>query len=393
VNVLASKPETDRPTGGDALGAVATQHILERLREAVRLAEQDLPNNLERFRELLEEASDQTDAWVLTRIADRVAESGRPASQLQCAMLSRPGGEPLEEFLLIPFGEVRVERPMAGTSFGFTPRHAESAQRWFEQMGRKLAIDYEHQSFDRYNPRPDGLRPAAGWIGRLEVRDDGLWACDVTWTERARELLRSGEYRYFSPVIYWTDEDHSDVAALGPVALTNDPAMRGVQPLAAKRCDRTETQGVESGTTDLMRPGDDSDGESESEAALRAEVEAVNEELALLRRQLLAQEADTFVERGMRLGKILDSTSMDWREDYLRDPERTETRLARAPVLLPPGRVIKVDARGQVGRSPPIGSELKRSAATPGHPEIDAEDLAAYERALAAGRIRRFGAP
>jgi hypothetical protein len=95
----------------------------------------------------------------------------------------------------------------------------------------------------------------------------------------------------------------------------------------------------------------------------------------------------------MRLGKILDSTSMDWREDYLRDPERTVSRLERAPVLLPPGRVIKLDARGQVVRSPATGSELKRSAAAPGHAQIDAEDLAAYDRALAAGRIRRFGAP
>ena len=43
-------------------------------------------------------------------------------------------------------------------------------------MGRKLAIDYEQQSFDRFNTRPDGLRPAAAWIGGLEIRDNGLWA-------------------------------------------------------------------------------------------------------------------------------------------------------------------------------------------------------------------------
>ena len=155
----------------------------------MQLVEQDLPGNLDQFRELLEQASDRTDAWVLTRIADRLAASDQPASQLQYSVLARPGGEPLEEFLLIPFGEVQVERPISGGSFVFTDRHAESARRWFERMGRKLAIDYEHQSFDRYNTRADGLRPAAGWIGRLEVRDDGLWACDLMWTERAKQLL------------------------------------------------------------------------------------------------------------------------------------------------------------------------------------------------------------
>ncbi len=390
---MEPKTQTDRPTESDPLRAVARQHILDRLREAVELAEEDLPGNLQRFRALLEEASDQTDAWVLTRIADRLAESGQPASQLECAMMSRADGEPLEEFLLIPFGEVRVERPTAGTSFAFTPRHAESAQRWFEQIGRKLAIDYEHQSFDRYNPRPDGLRPAAGWIGRLEVRDDGLWACDVTWTARARELLKSGEYRYFSPVIYWTDEDYSDVAALGPVALTNDPAMRGVQPLAAKRREPGETQASEEATVGGPPVTGHVEGEPEPETVLRAELEALNDEIASLQKQLAAQEADAFVERGMRLGKILDSTSMDWREDYLRDPERTVSRLERAPVLLPPGRVIKLDARGQVARSPAVGSELKRGGTRPANSEIDAEDLAAYERALAAGRIRRFSQP
>ncbi|GAG50251.1 unnamed protein product, partial [marine sediment metagenome] len=40
---------------------------------------------------------------------------------------------------------------------------------------------------------------------------------------------------YFSPVIYWTDEDCTDLVSLGPVALTNDPAMSGAQRLAAKK--------------------------------------------------------------------------------------------------------------------------------------------------------------
>ena len=376
---MKSKAHRVSPTDVDTLGTVATQHILDRLKEALRLAERGLPNNLPRFRELLEEASDQTDAWVLTRTAGQEAQSERPVSRIGYSMLSRPGGEPLDEFLLIPFGNVQIERATAGANFVFENKHAESARRWFEQMGRKLAIDYEHQSFDRYNTRPDGLRPAAGWIGRIEVREDGLWACDVTWTDHAKELLRSGEYRYFSPVVYWTDEDYTDVAALGPVALTNDPAMRGVRPLAASRREPDDASVMENEAA-----------QAEPDTVLQAEIAALNDEIELLQTQLAAQEADTFVEGGIRLGKIVDSTSMDWREDYLRDPERTQARLQRAPVLLPPGRVIKLDARGEVVRGGTVERGLKPGEDMAGPGAVEAEDLEAYERALAAGRIRPF---
>ena len=379
---MESQRQVVAPAGAGALGTVAAEHVLERLKEATRLVEQDFPGNVPRFQELLAEASDQADAWVLSRTTSPETDGDQMVSQVQYSMLSRPGGEPLDEFLLIPFGEVGVERAVAGGGFAFEARHAESAQRWFQQMGRKLAIDYEHQSFDRYNTRPDGLRPAAGWIGRLEVRDDGLWACDVAWTDRAKDLLRSGEYRYFSPVIYWIDEDYSDIAGLGPVALTNDPAMRGVRPLAAAR-----RRPGEASTTE------DDAGDTNPDGVLQAELAVLNEEIELLRRQLAAQEADAFVERGMRLGKIVDSTSRDWRDDYLRDPERTQVRLERVPVLLPPGRVIKLGARGEVLRNGNIESGLKRDGKAPGGNGVEAEDLAAYDRALAAGRIHHFGTP
>lgn len=391
VKALGAKVQISRPSAADALGTVAREHVLQRLKEAVQLAKQDLPDNLEQFRRLLEEATDQVDAWALTRDVGGLANSGQPRSQLACALVAQAGAEPLGEFLLIPFGEVAVERPLAGGSFVFEQKHAASARNWFDQMGRKLAIDYEHQSFERYNTRADGLRPAAGWIGRLEVRDDGLWACDVTWTERARELLRSGEYRYFSPVVYWTDEDYSDVAALGPVALTNDPAMRGARALAASCRSSSETGPDEIGDGEEEHAVVNAESAPETASVPRAELEAAQEELVLLRRQLVAQEADAFVERGMRLGKILDRTSMDWREDYLRDPETAEARLQRAPVLLPPGRVIKLSARGEITRGNRAQSELQRNEGMYRRWGIEAEDLAAYDRALAAGRIRRFG--
>ena len=362
-----------RETPSGALDGVAREQILSRLREVTRVAEDDLAGRAEHVQELLQEVGDRVGALTLVHQLDR--DEARPHSFLSCETLSPfGGGEPVAEFLLIPFGEVKVERPSSGASFVFTRGHAESAQRWFNTIGRKLAIDYEHQSFDRFNTRADGLRPAAGWIGGLEVREDGLWAVDVTWTERAVELLRAGEYRYFSPVIFWTDEDHTDVAALGPVALTNDPAMQGVPPLAASR---------------QLVPEESSDDEVGLVA--REALEAAEAEVALLKTELAAQEADTFVQRGMRLGKIVDSTSMDWREDYLRDAAGTEERLARAPVVLPPGRVVTLNHRGDVQSLPGSEREYRRHCDVYRRWGIGPEDLAAYERALADGRVVHAG--
>jgi hypothetical protein len=143
---------------------------------------------------------------------------------LRSGTLRSIGGTPVGEFLLIPFGPVNVDRPISGRDYTFTRQHGRQAVAWFGRQQRKLAIDYEHQTLAGVGAHPEGLAPAAGWIGRLEIRADGLWAADVEWTDKARQLIAGGEYRYFSPVIYWTDKQYTELAGLGPVALTDDPA-------------------------------------------------------------------------------------------------------------------------------------------------------------------------
>ena len=359
-----STTKTDHNTSRTSpLDDVAQAQILVRLREAAELAEGDLGTGLDPLRELLSDLVDRTEALDVAR--QMAAEPAEPPcrSLLRRSILTATEGGPRAEFLLIPFGEVRVEQACAGGDFDFTREHAESAARWFENIGRKLAIDYEHQTFDRFNTRPDGLRPAAGWIGGLEIRDDGLWAVEVDWTERAQDLLRSGEYRYFSPVIFWSDENHSNLAALGPVALTNDPAMRGVAPLAARR--------------ELDAP--------DADVVPREQLEAAYADIALLKNELASQQADTFVERGLRLGKIVESTRLDWRDDHLRDPEVAEQKLARAAVLLPPGACAGAQPPGRSGtvdartaRTPPPRRHLPPIGNRPGG-----------LRGLRAGRRRR----
>ena len=349
-----------------ALHALARERIAGRLREAQRLVRRGVEENAGSLRDVMEDVIDRIDALAVVDAAVSKDDGPeRPKTRTSCAFTAA-FGKPVKEFLLIPFGDVEVERPLAGKSFHFSRTMAEAAVTWFEKLDRKLAIDYEHQSVEGLNGRADGLRPAAGWVGKLEVRDDGLWATSVEWTEKARALLLRGEYRYFSPVLYWADAEFQTLIGLGPVALTNDPAMHGVQALAAGR-------DVESGSAPSAEPG-----------PLTGELQETRSQVAMLKQQLRQQEADAFIERGMRLGKITDATSMDWREDFLRDGVAAEQRLARTPVVLPPGRLIAGERPAGAARTaagfPPV-------AMNGGLNGVEPEDLEAFERAVASGRV------
>lgn len=146
------------------------------------------------------------------------------------------GGEAPAEFLLLPYGVLDAPAPAAGPAVKvhFGSEGAMNIVEWFKRLGRELVVDYEHQTLPELNTRPDGLAPAAGWVGALEARADGLWATAVRWTQQARELLKQGAYRYFSPVLGFADQARTRIAALGPIALTNDPALRSIPALVAK---------------------------------------------------------------------------------------------------------------------------------------------------------------
>ena len=93
-----------------------------------------------------------------------------------------------------------------------------------------VVVDYEHQThLSDKNGQP---APAAGWIVGLELASDGLYAA-VEWTDRARAAIRAKEYQYISPVFLW-DKTTGAVLELVSVALTNHPALDGMEPAQAK---------------------------------------------------------------------------------------------------------------------------------------------------------------
>ena len=96
----------------------------------------------------------------------------------------------------------------------------------------ELPVDYDHLSMD---PRKPGDGVAAGWMKRVELREDGneLWA-EVEWTPDGAERIANGEYRFVSPS-FVKDHTYKDGTKIGTcllaAAVTNHPFLEGMAAL------------------------------------------------------------------------------------------------------------------------------------------------------------------
>lgn len=192
-----------------------------------------------------------------------------------------------QELHLVPLGR------WADRDFEVTVADCEAMVANFERFGIRLVVDYEHQSLNcEENGAPS---PAAGWIGALETRENGLWGRDVEWTQKAREMIEAREYRYLSPVIVFDDKDPHSGELIGctlhSVALTNTPYFRSdLEPIAAKRggaaVDENNDNGANSNSDDKeIRVTE------QEQQALKAENERLTAEITSLRAEL-AQQAE-----------------------------------------------------------------------------------------------------
>jgi phage I-like protein len=111
---------------------------------------------------------------------------------------------------------------------------------------RAIPIDFEHAS--EADPTqgsiPTDGAPAQGWILDLKIDGGNLWGL-VEWGDKAREYIRAGSYKFFSPAIRFGARDRVTGAQVGARmtsgALTNNPFLDGLAPLAAKDVDDAET--------------------------------------------------------------------------------------------------------------------------------------------------------
>jgi len=153
------------------------------------------------------------------------------------ATTSTGHGEPTGRIQLFPLGEFSARDGRPGNIKGVTAKvwrlTTEDAQALVKRWGQRktlVVVDYEHQThLSDKNGQP---APAAGWVTGLELGVDGLYAY-VEWTDRARAAIRAKEYQYISPVFLW-DKTTGAVLELVSVALTNHPALDGMEPAQAK---------------------------------------------------------------------------------------------------------------------------------------------------------------
>jgi phage I-like protein len=136
-------------------------------------------------------------------------------------------------------GKVRIPLAVTGmwvrgrNKFSITPGDLESIVRNFrERQNGEINVDYDHAS-EMPEVAAGGPIPSAGRIVGIDPpeaqgRQTFLWG----WfepTERARSLVKNGEYRYISPAIDWGAKNKRtgkpQGATLTSVALTNRPFL------------------------------------------------------------------------------------------------------------------------------------------------------------------------
>lgn len=99
----------------------------------------------------------------------------------------------------------------------------------FRRRGcRDVMIDLEHLALEKKGP--SDFFDARGW-GKLEVRDDGLYLVNVTWTPDGERRLKEKTQRYVSPAFYVDEKNR--VVELVNVALTALPASLHLPALVA----------------------------------------------------------------------------------------------------------------------------------------------------------------
>ncbi|MFA5731856.1 MAG: phage protease [Acidithiobacillus sp.] len=91
--------------------------------------------------------------------------------------------------------------------------------------GIDISIDLEHGITDKKGA-------AAGWIRRLDKKGNSLYA-NIEWTELGEEVVKSGQYKYFSPEFKFSYKDNETGKVYQNVllggGLTNRPFIKGMQ--------------------------------------------------------------------------------------------------------------------------------------------------------------------
>jgi len=219
---------------------------------------------------------------------------------LECQSVGTPEvGEGLKTVLLAPDGVVES----TNGRFIVDAEGAAMMVESFERQGVQLVVDFEHQTLGGAYSAPDGRAPAAGWVTRIFYEVGRGVSALVKWNSKTREAIREGAYGYVSPVLIVRKNDLKAIG-LHSVALTNKPAIAGLERIAASQNANADTTTkavlVANAARKALGLNDDADADLvvASVTTLKARtagVAAIETELAALKAQIHNQEAEQWV--------------------------------------------------------------------------------------------------
>lgn len=156
------------------------------------------------------------------------------SSRLACAVaLAFELDAGTTEAHLLPVGPFRAVdgRPRDSAAWNLDANIAALVIARQDQRTNDTLIDFEHQSI---RTAKNGKRvEAAGWFRQLEWREGkGLYAVGITWVGDTAALIADKKLRYVSAVFTYRP-DTGEVIEIISVALTNTPALDGLDALAA----------------------------------------------------------------------------------------------------------------------------------------------------------------
>ena len=247
------------------------------------------------------------------------------------------------------------------------------------KRGIDIVFDYEHQTIK-------GIKaPAAGWIKEYRYVEGRGIEARVEWTEEAVGYILKKEYRYFSQVFGVRKTDQR-IVALHSVALTNTPKTNNLTPILAKLGEDFEKKeegmdffkklfkalGLADGAKeddvltavakldekaknpdvkevvakdvldalDLKEESDTSTVVASIHALKQTDKTGVSrEEFEKVTKQLADRDAEEVVAKAGAEGKITPDQTK-WATEYAtRDLEGFKTFVAKAPVVVPVGKL------------------------------------------------------
>ncbi len=282
-------------------------------------------------------------------------EQSNEVTALRSAPLS--GSTIPDRVLVAPWGQVES----SNGSFVVDEEAASLAVAAFDEQGTDLPLDYEHQTLGGRFSSPTGQAPAAGWIKRLSPEGGVGLIAEIEWTEQAKRMLAAKEYRYVSPVAIIRKSDRK-LVAIHSVALTNKPAIVGMQPIV--NCAAMASEELCADSLDQLR----------SELKLEPESDAAVVLLAASRRLVDLEDAakrrhiDERITKAMRAGKLVEAQRA-WAEALVaREEALFDEWFQTAPVVLTRGAIASPDAAD-------TGAGYKRTIAAKARAEFHSNRL------------------